>query len=266
MGTDHPRELLTDENCASRKHMNEYLDFIIQRYRNSPAVLTWELANEITLLADVNPDTKIYDGMRMPTLLDVRNFYDVVAKRIHQNDPLRIVNGGGTNMREPQWNMYKNNSFDLDTIDEQYKAMDLLYRNNTMDIIDIHYYTKKVPGYLIKGHDGKEYMETLQTYMDWAKKLNKPLLIGEMGVQPDSKIKGYFSDYSETEKALPYFKQRVDEIVNSGVQLTYWWAYSPEGGGSDDIGSCTLRASKHPEIMKLIIDGNKRLKEKYNAD
>lgn len=52
------RELIADENSIARQEMYKYLDGIIQRYRNSKAVLTWELANEISLDADIMPGNK----------------------------------------------------------------------------------------------------------------------------------------------------------------------------------------------------------------
>ena len=146
LGEYQMRELIADENSIARQEMYKYLDGIIQRYRNSKAVLTWELANEISLDADIMPDTKTYEDQRMPTLKDVATFYDQVAQRIHQNDPLRLVNSGGSSMRESQWNQYVNNSWQKDTEEEQYKALEFLYKDSACDIIDIHWYANNKLG------------------------------------------------------------------------------------------------------------------------
>lgn len=43
-GEDQQRELIGDENCEARQKMYRYIDAVVQRYKESRAILTWEIA------------------------------------------------------------------------------------------------------------------------------------------------------------------------------------------------------------------------------
>lgn len=266
-GDYHMRELIADENCVARQEMYKYLDAVIQRYRNSKAVLTWEFANEITLSADILPGEKVYEGERMPTLEEIAKFFDDVAARIRLNDPLRLINSGGSSMREHQWNLYVNNKWQLDLKSEQYKALELLYKDRGCDIIDIHWYANNTLGPVVL--DDETYNNVnlgLADYMEFAKEIGKPLMVGEIGIMPMADTPNYFADNSDVEKAKPFFQRQLDEIVDAGVQLSYWWQYGSDRPQDEGVGQFTLRKGLDDELLQMIIDANKRLKEKYNAN
>ena len=90
----------------------------------------------------------------MPTLKEVAGFFDDVARRIKAHDPLRLVNSGGSHMRESQWHLYQRQGWKKDTFAEQFQCFQLLYANSAVDVIDIHSYPNNKPGYLIRGDDG----------------------------------------------------------------------------------------------------------------
>ena len=266
LGEYQMRELIADENSIARQEMYKYLDGIIQRYRNSKAVLTWELANEISLDADIMPDTKTYEDQRMPTLKDVATFYDQVAQRIHQNDPLRLVNSGGSSMRESQWNQYVNNSWQKDTEEEQYKALEFLYKDSACDIIDIHWYANnKLGNTVLDNETGQEMILNLGHYKRFADAIGKPLMVGEVGVCPIVDEEGYFDNYDDVETARPFFKRQLDEIVDNGIPLSYWWTYSSDRPQDEGVGGFSLKKGSDDELLGMIIEANQRLKAKYGA-
>jgi hypothetical protein len=100
------------------------IDETVTRYQQRRTVLMWEISNEATLLADIGNKDRIHDGRRMPTLKDVAGFVDDVAKRIKAADPLRLVNSGGSHMRESQWNLYQRKGWRPDTFEEQRSCFD----------------------------------------------------------------------------------------------------------------------------------------------
>ena len=170
-------------------------------------------------------------------------------------------------MREHQWNLYVNNKWQLDLKSEQYKALELLYKDRGCDIIDIHWYANNTLGPVVL--DDETYNNVnlgLADYMEFAKEIGKPLMVGEIGIMPMADTPNYFADNSDVEKAKPFFQRQLDEIVDAGVQLSYWWQYGSDRPQDEGVGQFTLRKGLDDELLQMIIDANKRLKEKYNAN
>jgi len=218
------RQLVPGKGC--RTLLYQYIDETVARYKNRKAVLMWEISNEVTLSADIGDDKGVYEGQRMPTLKDVAGFFDDVARRIKAADPLRLINSGGSNMRECQWHRYQKMGWRKDTFEEQFKCFDLLYAKSAVDVIDIHSYPNNMPGYVIAATDGKDTILDNTGYMAIAARLSKPLMIGELGIQPipktDKKVwnatPDYFESYANTaaaEKAMRALgmKKQADELI-----------------------------------------------------
>ena len=267
---EHLKELCTDPQSANRKALYSYLQQVIDRYKGSPAVLMWEISNELTLAADIG-ENGVFNGKRVPTLREVAGFYNDVANVIKRNDPLRLVNNGGSNPREYQWNLYKKKGWTRDTFGEQRKCFELLFKNSAIDVIDIHYYPANMNGIVIAGANGMTKLLGLTDYMAIAGQLKKPLMIGETGralVPADNKEfwkdePGYFRSLSDAKTALPWINSLLDDIVNAGVPLSYWWAYqSDREMDRNDPLRMDVSIERNPEIVAAIAKANKRLKQK----
>ncbi len=137
-GEEQARELISNPESQGRQLLYQYIDETVRRYRGRKAVLMWEISNEVTLLADIGDHSHVFKGERMPSLNDVARFFDEVARRIKSADPLRLVNSGGSNMRESQWHLYQESTWKIDTFEEQFKCFELLYANSAVDVIDLH--------------------------------------------------------------------------------------------------------------------------------
>lgn len=275
-GNEHKRELMTNPESRGRKLLYQYIDETVARYKNRKAVLMWEVGNETTLCADIG-NNRIYKGERMPTLKDVAGFFDDVAKRIKARDPLRLVNSGGSHMRECQWNLYMSKGWKKDTLEEQFKCFDLLYKNNAVDVIDVHSYANNKPAYEISdGKGGKAWIGPPQ-WMDIARKINKPLMIGELGLHAAAKgskdkkriwqeTPNYFESYSDAAAAKPWVEKTLNTVIDSGVQLSYWWCYqSDRPMDQKNPQRFDLTLGRNPELVKCIADANKRLQAKLKA-
>ena len=268
-GKDHYRELFSDPECDARKRMNEYIEIVVGRYKDRKTVLMWELSNEITNATDISADTKIYDGERMPTLADAAKFYDEAAKKIKEVDPMRLVNSGGGSLRETHWNQYVNDSWGRDTLEEQYMAMELLYKDNAVDIIDIHTYTIGSPGSLIYDEDKNDYYITVKDYMDFSERIGKPMMVGEFGLCPSEEWPDlYYTDYSDLERSVPFMKYTLDMLEEAMPQLTYIWQYSSDRPVDQVPGSFTLKKGRegHDELLEMIMAADKRIKAYYGAE
>lgn len=270
-GGEQERELVSNPESRGRKLLYRYIDETVARYKNRKAVLMWELSNEITLDADIGDRDRVYEGQRMPTLKEVAGFFDDVAKRIKVSDPLRLVNSGGSNMRESQWHLYLGEGWKKDSFEEQFKCFELLYAKSAIDVIDIHSYPNNKPGYSIMGEDGKEMWLDLKGYMTFARRVGKPLMVGELGLQAkprtDTKVwdetPNYFESYDDTSAARPWLLKTLNDVIDAGVPLTYWWCYQSDR--SDDQSSrqrFDIDRDRNPELMACIVEANQRLKAK----
>jgi len=225
----------------------------------------------------------------MPNLADVAHFFDDVAKRIKANDPLHLVNSGGSGLRGCQWNQYTKHAWIRDTVDEQNKALDLLYAKSAIDIIDVHYYTGNASMNLegtVKGKRGEEVPMNVARYMDSSTRIGKPLMIGEAGASAAPAIIGdwnlvharnnpkykklyeatpdYFDTYADP-NAVKWVKIYCDELVAGGAQLSYWWAYSSNRDVDAKNPICDIKKGRTDPALAVIIDANKRLKAKLGA-
>jgi len=270
-GAEQKRELMSDSGSRGRQLLYRYLDETVARYKHRKAVLMWEIGNEITLNADIGNADRIHDGERMPTLKDVAGFFDDVAKRIKATDPLRLVSSGGSHMRESQWNLYQNRSWNKDTFEEQFKCFDLLYTGSAVDVIDVHSYMNHKPGYVISDGAGGEALLGNKEWWKIARRIGKPLMIGELGLQAAAKSEkavweespGYFESYADLAAAKPWVEKALDSVIDAGIPLVYWWCYqSDRPVDQSDPQRFDLTRERNPELVQCIIEANRRLKAK----
>lgn len=273
-GEEQERELIRNRESRGRQLLCRYLDETVARYRQRKAVLMWEISNEVTLLADIGDTNRVYNGERMPSLKDVAVFFDDVARRIKAIDPLRLVSSGGSNMRESQWHLYVGQGWKTDTLEEQFKCFELLYAKSAVDVIDIHSYPDNLPGYAVLDADGKKTWLNDQGYMSFAKRLGKPLMVGELGLhaiaRKDRKVwdatPDYFESYSDTAAARPWVVKALNQIVEAGVPLTYWWCYqSDRADDQKDPQRFDIALGRNPELVACIVEANRKLKAKLHA-
>lgn len=270
-GQEHKRELVSNPQSRSRKLLYQYIDETVARYKHRKAVLMWEISNELTLSADIGNKDRVKNGQRMPTLKDVAGFFDDVANRIKLGDPLRLVNSGGSHMRESQWHLYQRKGWEKDTFDEQMKCFEMLYKETAVDVIDVHSYMNNKSGYVISdGSGGQAYLGN-RDWMTIAKRIGKPLMIGEFGLQAAAKSNkeiwdetpDYFESYADIKAAKPWVEKTLNSVIDAGVQLSYWWCYqSDRPRDQKNPQRFDLTGQRNPELLKCIIKANRRLQDK----
>ena len=270
-GEEQDRELVANPESRNRKLLYQYIDETVARYRSRKAVLMWEISNEVTLSADIGDRNRVFKGERKPTLKEVASFFNDVAGRIKAVDPLRLVNSGGSKMRESQWHLYMGKGWKKDTFEEQYKCFEMLYAGSAVDVVDIHSYPNNKPGYIISGDDGKETFLDHKGYMTIASRLGKPLMVGELGLQAAAKgekkiweeTPDYFESYSDMKAAKPWVERTLDSVIDAGIPLVYWWCYqSDRTVEQKDIQRFDIDCDRNPELVDCVVKANKRLREK----
>lgn len=273
-GPEQQRELIANPNARGRQLLYRYLDETVARYRNRKAVLMWEISNEVTLSADIGDGRRVYNGERMPTLKDVAGFFDDVARRIKSVDPLRLVNSGGSNMRESQWHLFLGQGWKIDTFEQQFKCLQLLYATSAVDVIDIHSYPDNNPGYAITDEAGHKIWLDDKGYMAMARRLGKPLVIGELGLhalaKTDKKVwdqtPDYFESYDDVGAARLWVVKTLNAVIEAGVPLSYWWCYQSDN--PDDQNNrqrFDIDRERNPELVNCIAEANQRLKRALQA-
>lgn len=275
-GEEHTRDVVANPESRSRKLLYQYIDETVARYKNRKAVLMWEITNELTLLADIGDSDRIFNGERMPTLKQVAGFFDDVAKRIKAVDHIRLVNSGGSNMRECQWNLYQNLGWKPDTLAEQFKCYELLYKNSAVDVIDIHFYPNNKQGQVIRTPDGREKLLGTKDYMQFGERLGKPVMIGELGLAPTLKTDktiwdvtpDYFESFEDVKAARPWVEKTLNAVVDAGIPLTYWWSYQDDrsmGQEKPHSQRYDIDRNRDPELLACFIRANKMLKSKLGV-
>jgi hypothetical protein len=207
----------------------------------------------------------------MPSLKDVAGFFDDVARRIKSIDPLRLVNSGGSNMRECQWHLYLGQGWKKDTFEEQFKCFQLLYANSAVDVIDIHSYPDNHPGYAVVSGDGKSMWLDNKGYRAISKRLAKPLVIGELGLHAFAKAEkkiwdetpDYFESFEDAKAAKPWVARTLTDVIEAGVPISYWWCYqSDDPNERNNPQRFDLARDRNPELVNCIAEANRRLKAK----
>jgi hypothetical protein len=263
-------DLVGNPNSKSRRRLYAYLDEIVSRYKGRKAVAMWDITNELTNAANIGP----WNGEPMPTLEQVAAFYADVARRIQQNDPLRLVSNGGSHLREHAWNLHLGHGWkQRDTFEQQRQAFALLFGDSPVDVIDIHFYRVREGGYEIVGPDGKPLLLTLARYREVAAALGKGLYIGEYGAVPSGWSDGgkpppadpqWFEGYHDR-LAEHWVQKAVDDVVEAGVPLVHFWAYHSNRAMDQKTNPITFDQEKTPNLLRIILEGNRRLKEKLAA-
>jgi hypothetical protein len=274
-GEEQERELISKPDSRGRKLLYQYIDQTVARYRDRKAVLMWEISNEITLQADIGDSHRVYNGERMPSLNEVARFFDDVARRIKTADPLRLVNSGGSNMRESQWHLYQGQGWKTDSFEEQFKCFQLLYANSAVDVIDIHSYPDNKPGYAIMGEDGKRMWLDNKGYAAMAKRLGKPLMIGELGLHAIARTDkatwdetpNYFESYDDLKDSKPWVLKTLNDVIDAGIPLSYWWCYQSDGSSEkQNPRRFDIDQERNPELAACIAEANKRLKARVHSN
>ncbi len=273
-GEEQVRELIANPNSRGRRLAYQYLDETVARYRLRKAVVMWEISNEVTLNADIGDAKRIYEGERMPTLAQVAVFFDDVAKRIKAADPLRLVNSGGSAMREHQWHLYQGAGWQLDTLEEQFKCFDLLYARSAVGVMDIHHYPNNTAGATLRGDPDGATLLDLTGYLKLAQRVGRPLMIGELGALPMAKTNAkvwqqtpdYFESYAEVTRAKPWVAKTLNGVVEAGVPLSYWWCYqSDRPMDQANPQRMDIELERNPELVAMVVAANRQLKAKLGV-
>lgn len=193
--------------------MLEYMEAVVTRYKNSPAIWGWEVGNEFNLSCDI-PGSE-YDL----SADDLAAFYADVAPKIREWDGTnRIIETGNSQNRHASRSLMDNGTWNDDSLEDM-RYMTELYDNDAMSVTSIHIYNTT------QRADGRDISveEYLKIYVDFCKDMGKPLFIGEYC---DDEINGVTEWTEEIEKeSLEKFQVVHDAILANDIQLATIWIF-----------------------------------------
>jgi hypothetical protein len=249
--TETVYDLIADPNSRSRQNVYNYIDLVINRYKDRDTVLMWEVNNELSLEADIGPAV----GKVRCSLLQLANFYGDVADRIRAIDPEHLVTSGDSAFRPAQWHLLCSSlngaplDWTRDTLWDHLMALTLV--NEKLDVICMHAYginTGITDEYTYATDNGTPVVMNWQLYKDECTRLGKPFYCGETSpfITPEADANYYT-------KAQAY----IDEIVATGIQLTHWWTFRSDRVGFNDGYTWVIDGG---ELHNMLIKANSKLK------
>lgn len=238
--------------------MRKYTEEIVKRYVGSPAIWGWEFSNEFSLSVDIPGDNYpqvaiAYGTPATRSAADKKSTSDLVValgefvKAVRKVDASRIIFSGNSMPRESAYNLFHNQSWTKDNVD-QYSQMLDEQNPDPLNSVTIHIYphsvTKRFPP------NPPTIKEIVQITMGRANKLKKPLFIGEVGASIGEGIS------NQIEQRNMIFEM-IKIIEDEKVPLSAYWVfdYSPQ----ESMGNATFDNSRK-YILEEIGKVNDRIK------
>ncbi len=191
--------------------MRNYVRDIVSRYAKSPAIWGWELGNEFSLQAQL-PNAKDHRPAVVPALgtasertdrddttyAMMRVAFREFAQEVRKSDPNRVIGTGDSFPRLSAWHQETEGSWKHDST-EQFAEMLAKANPDPVSIISLHAYED----------DDQRFAAALAV----ARKLNKPIFIGEFGAPGES---------PEAEAKIRRLFRAMDA---AGVPLAALWVF-----------------------------------------
>ena len=235
-------------NPDSKTHefMRTYTREVVTRYLNSPAIWGWEFGNEYNLAADL-PNAKEHLPAIVPQLGTpqtrsdrdilthemIRTAFREFAKEVRKADRTRMICTGNSIPRLSAWHQMHEGTWTKDS-PEQFAQMLAGDNPDPTDTISIHVYDPVAD----------RFAEAVQA----AKKMDKPLFVGEFGVQGDSP------------EARQQFQVLLGLIEQMEVPLAALWVFDYHGQTDRNVTSDNGRGYQ----LKAIAEANQRLQHTCN--
>lgn len=250
---------LRDPESKTWDLMARYTAFIVDRYKNSPALFVWEFGNEYNLACEVGglgdlpawskrpSRTEAEDKMTAQTMNTVyKRWVDV----IYDNDPSHrlIANGDAVYRTGQNGQAFKDQaSSGGDTLDNQYHIANFLNpegEKGEMNAISWHVYAgvasnqegrEHIAGYYSNNIPIESWEDFMTHMMTMGKSMNKTCYFGECGTGADGTIglPGDKYNYTDQKRVIDALG---DAMMRTHFPLALLWNYDPVGYLPPDRG------------------------------
>ena len=200
-------QLLINRSSENYQRMLFYIESVMTRYRNSPAIWGWEIGNEYNLAADLTD---------LSTDILTQFYTDLTPRMAAWDGYGRLILHGHSQNRASAWNLAQNGSWTADTM-PQMREMLHKYLTPEMGGTSIHVYNRTQT----LGGQTVSLSEYLKMLAGWCKEFEKPLFIGEYC---DDEIAYPLTDTNANRAiSLKKFKEMHEAIIANDIQLAVQW-------------------------------------------
>ena len=239
-----------DPQSKCRAFMRQYIDDMVGRYKNSPAIWAWECCNEWTLASDIPGRAGTTDQFSHDNVISA---FTEFATRVRQLDPDRLILSGGSIPRSTAWHNSYQNSWVGDT---RAQFAEILARDNPdpLNGISVHiYYSECNFSYFT---DGKLSVgDFIKDVSAIARSIRKPLFIGEWGV-------GEVTPALSADETKAVLGQYIQAIEQGKVPLSAVWNYDGPYWDGNTITPYNSRAY----ILDMISQANGRIEQQLKNE
>ena len=237
-----PMDQWSNPQSKTQAWMRHYVREVVTRYRDNPTIWAWELGNEFSLHANLpnakDHRPKVHHSLGTPDTRSARDdlTYEMVgeaftafATAVRRYDPHRLIFTGDSFPRLSAWHNEQENSWTHDTM-EQFAEMVTKANPDPISGIGLHAYED----------DDQRFDEAMAV----ARKLNKPIFIGEFGAQ------------HETEPQAAKFRRLLKAVIDNDIPLAAVWVFDHSHQTDFNITADNGRAWQ----LELIAETNQKLR------
>ncbi len=250
-----------DPASKTRQFMRNYVEEVVSRYRESPAIWGWEFANEVNLGCDL-PNGMNFLGQVIPLLKvdlakDERNLmtYEIAekvfvafAEEVRKHDPYRFVTTGNSEPRWCSWHNRTEKSWGRDTREQAAEVFRWM-NPPPINVVSAHFYPSMTGEPSYAGATGIK--PVLATLKELSAELGQPLFVGEFAASA-SEEDGLTIDQFRTHQAAI-----LDAMLETGVDLAAYWVFDYT---RDRKGPGLVRAdNEYSFVLDQIIEYDDRL-------
>jgi unsaturated rhamnogalacturonyl hydrolase len=206
-----PMDQWANPNSKTQAWMRHYVREVVTRYRDNPTIWAWELGNEFSLHANLlnakDHRPKVHHSLGTPDARSERDdlTYEMVGKAfsafataVRKHDTHRLIFTGDSFPRLSAWHQEQENSWTHDTM-EQFAEMLTKVNPDPISGISLHAY--------------EDDDQRFDVAMAVARKLNKPIFIGEFGAQ------------RETPEQNAKCRRLLKAIIDHKIPLAALWVF-----------------------------------------
>ena len=221
--------------------MRDYVREVVTRYRDNPAVWLWEFGNEYALEASlpnaVEQRPPVAPQLGTPTSRSerdqltfamVREIFAAFGREVRKYDPRRMIVTGDSFPRVSAWHQEHEGKWTGDT-PEQFAEMLGLVNPEPINAMSVHLYAV----------DESRLGQAAQD----ARKLNKPLFVGEFGAP------------GQTPEAEQVCRRQLQAIRDNQVPLAALWVFDFKSQKEFNVTTSNTRSNQ----LTLVAEANREL-------
>ena len=274
-------DIFGEHMCAYADNGSETMAFIrsytaefVQRYKDSPAIWGWEFGNEFCNQVDIPggymPAIVVSEGTASSrdAVLDnmthemMENAFVEFGKVVRQYDSTRPIFTGNNEPRGAAWHNAKHdpNQYWVADNEDQYYSILCEFNPDPINTFEIRGYCNQpypISNYPLSLSTPDSYFKKM---MEFSKRAGKPLFNGEFAASSEWLEPG--SNWTQVSDIHVALQQRIDAIVDNGVQLSAYWVYDYFPAEADC--NATFNNTRY-WVFNMISRANEKFKDRMDA-